>query len=231
MLTFWVRWALRGPCWKFSTVSSRGHDRRSIYLTMALAEAAGSNNSTIPSSETCIEFVSGSKASNLWKSQCCGVQSEFPLLKPLMKLICRSRTCLHHRFQQLPDTQITPDNTYLHSVGIACEFCSSFLRMKLMILDIKRNVPHLNSHTLPDYQSRRIFAPEGMYNSMPMIGLDCGFVVCKRLRPFEVLHPNDVSAQKGRTRPSHLRHSSYFYKQDIDVSSRDGCVTSVLTCL
>ena len=188
---------------------------------MALAEAAGSNNSTIPSSETCIEFISGSKASNLWKSRCCGVQSEFPLLKPLMKLThCRSRTCLHHRFEQLPDTQITPDNTYLHSVGIACEFCSSFLpRMKLMIPDIKRTVPHLNSHRLPDYQSRRIFAPEGIYNSMPMIGSDCGFVVCRCLRPSEVFHQNDVSNLKGRTRASHHRHKSYFYKQDFDVSS------------
>ena len=77
--------------------------------------------------------------------------------------------------------------------------------MKLIILDIKRTVPNLNSHTLPDYRSRRIFTPEGMYNSMPMIGSDCGSVVCKGLRPFEVFHPNDVSTQKGRTRPSHHR--------------------------
>ena len=38
---------------------------------------------------------------------------------------------------------------------------------------------------------------------MPMIGSDCGFVVCKVLRPSEVFHPNDVSNQKGRTRASH----------------------------
>ena len=66
---------------------------------------------------------------------------------------------------------------------------------------------------------------------MPMIGSDCGFVVRKRLRPFEVFQQNDVSNQKGWARASHHRHRSYFYKQDIDVSSRGGCVISVLTCL
>ena len=86
MLTFLGTLGLTRVVLEVSYSDSRGHDRRSINLTMALAEAAGSNNSTIPSSETCPEFISGSKASNLWKSRCCGVPSEFPLLKPLMKL-------------------------------------------------------------------------------------------------------------------------------------------------
>jgi hypothetical protein len=34
-----------------------------------------------------------------------------------------------------------------------------------------------------------------------------------------------------RTRASHHRHRPYLYKQDIDVSSRGGCVISVLSCL
>ena len=40
---------------------------------------------------------------------------------------------------------------------------------------------------------------------MPMIGSDCGFIVCKGLRPFEVFHQIDMSNKKGQTRASHHR--------------------------
>ena len=38
LLVYWVLW---GPCWNFPTVSSRGHDRRSIYLTIDVGRSSG----------------------------------------------------------------------------------------------------------------------------------------------------------------------------------------------
>ena len=57
---------------------------------------------------------------------------------------------------------------------------------------------------------------------MAMIGSDCGFVVCKGLRPFEVFYQIDVSNKEGRTRAYDHRHRSYFYDRDIDVSIEVG---------
>ena len=133
-------------------------------------------------------------------------------------LICRSRTCLYHCVEQLPDRQIAPDKMYLHAVPIACEFFSSLLPcMKLIILDINRTIPYLNSH-LPDHWSRRLFTAGGMYNLKPMIGSDCGLFVCKRLCPSEVFHQTSLSwillLQVG--------HRCFNW---------GGCIISVLTCL
>ncbi|KIK02062.1 hypothetical protein K443DRAFT_542743 [Laccaria amethystina LaAM-08-1] len=62
------------------------------------------------------------------------------------------RTCFHHRVEQHPDAQITPDTpTYLHSVRVAGSF------------------PTSTTHILPNHQSRRIVTPEGMYDSMPRL--------------------------------------------------------------
>jgi len=46
-----------------------------------------------------------------------------------------------------------------------------------------------------------------------------------------VFHQNDVSNKRGWTHASHHHHRHYFYNQDIDISSRGGCIISVLSCL
>ena len=45
-------------------------------------------------------------------------------------LIGQSRTDFRHHVEQLPDTQITLDTTYLHSVSVAGEFLSIILAVK-----------------------------------------------------------------------------------------------------
>ncbi|EDQ98528.1 uncharacterized protein LACBIDRAFT_299518 [Laccaria bicolor S238N-H82] len=42
---------------------------------------------------------------------------------------------------------------------------------------MKGMVFHFNSHRLPDSPSRQILTADGLYNSTPMIGSDCGLVI------------------------------------------------------
>ena len=142
-------------------------------------------------------------------------------------LIRRSRTHLHHRVEQLPDTQTTPATTYLHFVRVSGEFFSSFLPRKMIIVSIRRIIPPPQRLEQFLIISRDAFSPQ----KGPMIGSDRGSVVCNGLRFFELFRQNDVSHKKGRTRAPHHCPRPYFYKQDIDVSSRGGCVISVLSCL
>lgn len=64
------------------------------------------NSSTIPSSETCPEFILGTKSAQSLKLV------EISMLR-------RPKTRFHHRVEQLPDALIIPDMTYLHSVRFA----------------------------------------------------------------------------------------------------------------
>ncbi|EDQ99141.1 uncharacterized protein LACBIDRAFT_317589 [Laccaria bicolor S238N-H82] len=64
-----------------------------------------------------------------------------------------------------------------YMLGLGTDTNSTFTPYTLL-----RIVPHVNSHTLPDNQSRQILTAEGFYNSTLMIDSDCGLVICKGLR-------------------------------------------------
>ncbi|EDQ99359.1 uncharacterized protein LACBIDRAFT_316657 [Laccaria bicolor S238N-H82] len=78
-----------------------------------------------------------------------------------------------------------------------------------------RIVPHLSSHAFPDNQSRQILTAEGLYNSTPMIGSDCGGQTrashrCHRLqaghqrfksRSTTVTTPNGPTVQRAEMLP------------------------------
>ena len=146
------------------------------------------------------------------------------------RLICWSRTRFHHGVVQLPDTQITPDKAYFHSVCVAGEFLLSFLpHTKPIILAIKRIVPPPQRLIQSLIISRDAFSR--CTARCPWLAQIASPLHVRAYALFEVFHQNEASNKKGRTPASHHRHRPYCNKQDIDVSSRDGCVIFVLGCL